>query len=86
MEDDDFNTALHSLPELIRTHTSAVKSNSLPITANLECNSIPALPYLPAIGLGTAKTFEHIQSTILPNLAQGHAGPRYYGTNTPLPH
>ena len=75
---NDFDSALNALPQLIKAHLSSLQSNSLPVTANLK--SIPTLPYLPATGLGTTKTFEHLQSSILPNLAQGHAGPRYYGT------
>ena len=80
--DDDFNTVLNALPQLIKSHLSSVQNNSLPITANVT--SIPTLPPLPTTGLGTTKTFEHLQSIILPNLAQGHAGPRYYGTHFPL--
>jgi hypothetical protein len=78
MDDSDINTVLNALPQVIGIHVSSLLNNSLPTTANVK--SIPVLPSLPSTGLGTSKTFEHLESSILPNLAQGHAGPRYYGT------
>ena len=74
----DFAKAVNSLSELITEHVNSLTSSSLPVTANLT--TPPPLPALPNVGLGTSETLNHIRSTILPNLAQGHAGPRYFGT------
>lgn len=80
--DKDFSTLINGLPNIIENHISSLQSNSAPVTANLH--EIPSLPSLPSVGLGTAKTFSYLQSTILPSLAQGHAGPRYYGVHPNL--
>jgi len=80
IEETEFNHALDLLPTLIKQHRTAISTNSLPITANLA--SPPTLPTLPTAGLGLEQTFQHLQSSILPHLAQAHSGPRYYG---PLP-
>jgi hypothetical protein len=78
MEDEGFYKVLSEFPGLVTQHRAELRSTSTPVTANLV--DPPQLPPLPSIGLGTADTIAHLQRTILPNLAQGHAGPRYYGT------
>jgi glutamate/tyrosine decarboxylase-like PLP-dependent enzyme len=77
MADADFTTILDTLPQVIQTHITSLQSNSLPITANLTTPI--RFPPLPTTGLGTSKTWTHL-SSIVPSLAQGHAGARYYGT------
>lgn len=78
MADEGFYKALCEFPGLVAEHQTNLQSSSTPVTANLI--NPPQLPSLPLIGLGTADTIAHLQRTILPNLAQGHAGPRHYGT------
>jgi hypothetical protein len=68
----------NAIPELIKGHIHGLENGALPVTADLP--ETIDLPGLPNVGIGTSETFAHIQSSILPNLAQGHAGPRYYGT------
>lgn len=82
---EEINTALESIPELVKKHLQELDittaSGSVQVTANLD--KLPPLPCLPSDGYGITDTFHHLRSTILPSLAQGHAGPRYYG-NTAL--
>jgi len=75
--DEDFLAILNNLPQLVQTQLKSLVELSHPVTANIQTSL--ALPALPDTGLGTKTTFEHILSDIIPNLAQGHAGPRYYG-------
>jgi hypothetical protein len=75
--DDEFGGLLNTFHDLVKTHIFSLESNSVPVTANLE--AITSFPPLPSLGIGTTKTFEHLQSAILLKLARGHAGPRYYG-------
>ena len=81
-EDQEFLSCIDNLQELVKRHISALESNCLSVTANLD--EIPRLPILPKDGLRTVKTLAHIQSSILPKLAEGHSGPRYYGTTRTL--
>jgi len=76
--DEDFLAILNSFPQLVQTQLKSLIQLSHPVTANLQTSV--SLPALPDTGLGTKGTFEHILKDIIPNLAQGHAGPRYYGT------
>ena len=78
MADDGFYKALCEFPGLVTSHQANLQSTSTPVTANLR--NPPQLHPIPLTGLGTAETITHLQQTILPNLAQGHAGPHYYGT------
>jgi hypothetical protein len=79
---EEFNAALETIPELVKKHLRELDNTSTtstaPVTANLD--KPPPLPCLPSHGYGITDTFRHLQSTVLPSLAQGHAGPRYYGT------
>jgi hypothetical protein len=80
---DAFVAALHTIPELVKKHLQELENRtttSVQVTANLV--KPPLLPELPANGFGVTKTFDHLQTTILPSLAQGHAGPRYYGKSS----
>jgi hypothetical protein len=77
MDSTILSDALHALSKQVAEHFKSLESDTLPVTTNLT--SPPLLPDLPAAGLGTSETFAHLQSTIVPHLAQGHAGPRYYG-------
>ena len=81
MADEDFDYALQRIVGLISQHRSALPNNSLSVTANIT--TPPDLVALPDKGLGTSATLIHLETSILPNLAQGHAGPRYYGFQMP---
>jgi hypothetical protein len=78
---EEFNAALETIPEIVKKHLRELDytatTSSVPVTANLD--KLPQLPRLPSHGYGISDTFHHLQSTVLPSLAQGHAGPRYYG-------
>jgi hypothetical protein len=78
-EEFEFDAALLRITDLISKHRSSLRDKSLPVTANLT--NTPELISLPDKGLGTRSTLDHLETSILPNLAQGHAGPRYYGFN-----
>jgi len=77
-EQNAFMDIINTLPELIAQQQRSLNSANVPVTANINGASTD-LPEIPSKGLGTFETFNHLQSAILPNLAQGHAGPRYFG-------
>jgi hypothetical protein len=79
MDTDIIFSALNILATRTSEHFRSLESNALPVTANLT--TTPPLASLPLTGLGTEATFAHLQSDIVPHLAQGHTGPRYYGIN-----
>lgn len=78
MTDDGFRKALSEFPSQVLQYQELLLSNSTPVTANVKEASLPSLP-VPPIGVGTERTITHLQHSVVPNLAQGHAGPRYYG-------